>query len=252
MAANETQTEELNNQIIELQEKIAQLTTAPVNYGIIDNTDTLSKHEYETETAHFGYWLYMPENAETSEKPLPMIVFLHSGNGTGTNLDQLVNFDYGMARYLYEGRLQPNAVIVMPQSPNGWTKDYDQLFEFITAMADIYNVDKSRISLTGVSRGGIATFEMLLRYDDYFFRAMPIASAGNADLCKNIKTPLWIVHGENDTGMGFSVIDIDRLINENGGTCKLQMLPGAGHTGQYVYYEDPEVMAWLTGEDLNT
>ena len=243
MAANQTQIDELMERVQTLETELSYRQTE----DIIAETNTMTKHKYQSDTASFQYWLYQPNYPENGDKQLPMIVSLHSGNGTGTNLDQLVNFDYGLCRDLYEGHVSPNAIILMPQSPTGWTKDYEALFELIDAVADEYNVDKSRIAITGVSRGGIATFEMLKRYDDYFFRAMPIASATDPESAAYIKTPLWIIHGELDTGMGFSVVEAERLITKHGGDCRLQMLPGVGHSGQQIYYEDPTALKWLTG-----
>ena len=215
----------------------------------IDNTFTMEKYQYKSDTAEFGYWLYLPNLPGDENEQLPLIVSLHSGNGTGRNLDQLIDYDNGMARFLHNGLLRPNAIILMPQSPTGWTRDYDDLMELIEYIANEYNVDKKKISLTGVSRGGVATFEMVIQYPNYFSAAVPIASAVDWGRCNVIKTPMRIYHGAGDTGMGFSVVEAEKVINNNGGQCELFLLKGVGHSGQFVYYEnDYGVIEWMTSQ----
>lgn len=221
----------------------------------IQNSHTMTKNHYISDTCDFEYWLYNP-NLYSNEK-MPLIVSLHGGNGTGRNLDQLVNYDEGFCTYLYEGKTFPNAIVLMPQSPTGWTRDYDDLMELIEYIVKEYDINRSRIYITGVSRGGVATYEMLKLYPNYFAAAMPIASATYPYTCKDIKTPMRIYHGEYDlrnTGgtvsMGDSVIAVEKLINENGGNCELFILPGVGHSGQFIYWdtENYDAMEWLLSQ----
>ena len=229
--------------------------------SLISGTMVKEHYDGSSSSSTYNYWIYRPENFDIYGEKLPLIVSLHGGNGTGTNLDQLHSYDEGFCKYIYEGKTAPEAVVLMPQSPSGWWFKYsDQgeiegckgLLELIEYVAYNNNIDKSRIYITGVSRGGVATFLMLRHCPDYFAAAMPIASATKPALCAGIKTPIRIYHGRYDlqndeTHMGNSVITATDIINNSGGNCELIIIEGIGHSGQFVYYdtENYDAMEWL-------
>lgn len=213
--------------------------------------------------ASYGYWIYVPDSYnQLSDGQMPLIVSLHGANGTGVTLERMLNCDIGMATFLYQKKTSPNAIVLMPQSPTCWWYGYNVaqeqegcagLMELIEHIVEAYNVDRDRIYLTGVSRGGMVTYRMLLYYPDYFAAAMPIASAGDPNECASIKTPLRIYHGEQDLSpmlMGPSVLAIAENISGNGGTCELYILEGVAHGGQHIYYDTKnyDAMEWLLAQ----
>lgn len=228
---------------------------------LISGAMVKKRYEGGTRENTFDYWLYTPESFGEGDVQLPLIVSLHSGNGTGTDLDNLHLYDEGLCQYIYRGVTAPNAVVIMPQSPSGWWFHYgpqgedtgcDGLMELIEHVVKTCNIDRDRIYITGVSRGGCATFLMVRRFPYYFAGAMPIASATNPYLCASIKTPMRIYHGREDLRtdelhMGNSVVAAEKIINENGGNCQLFILDGVGHGGQFVYwdYDNYDAMSWL-------
>ena len=149
--------------------------------------------------------------------------------------------------YLVQGKIHPNAVILAPQSPNGWTSGWEDLMELIEFIVQEYNIDRTRISVTGSSRGGVCTFELIMRYPDYFASAMPINSSTYTNNCNKIKTPVRIYHGGQDYGMGFAVVAANDIINSNGGQSELIMFDWVGHGCQFIYYQEKyDVYNWLT------
>lgn len=216
----------------------------------IANTHIFTDGSYKTSNITFNYYLYDP-NLD-NEEHMPLIVSLHGGKGTGNNLERLVSVDKGLCRFISEGLVYPNAVVLMPQSKNGWTSNYSDLMELIEYIVDEYDIDKDRIYLTGISAGGVGAFQMLIKYPNYFAAAVPVAAAVPSYSCKVIKIPVRIYHGSLDTGMGFSVIDADKVMNDNGGQSELVMLKGKGHEIQFVYYdEEYDIFDWLLEHRLS-
>jgi len=195
-----------------------------------------------------GYWLYKPY--ETDEK-MPLVIYLHGKDGCGSNLDRLMKIQ-GIPQYINEGKIYPNAVVISPQCPSGssWTNQADAVMELIEAVVAEENIDRSRISLTGASLGGIGTFNIAIKNPSYFSAIVPVCGSVSAAKCSVLNNvPVKIYHGTRDTGMGFSVKDAAVIIAENGGNCELNMLEGKGHEIRYVYYDDTyHVLDWMISQ----
>lgn len=195
-----------------------------------------------------GYWLYKPY--ETDEK-MPLVIYLHGKDGCGSNLDRLMKIQ-GIPQYINEGKIYPNAIVISPQCPTGssWTSQANAVMEVIEAVVAEHNIDRSRISLTGASLGGIGTFNIAIKNPNYFSAIVPVCASVSAAKC-NVLTnvPVKIYHGTRDTGMGFSVKDAAVVIAQNGGNCELNMLEGKGHEIRYVYCDDTyNVLDWMISQ----
>ena len=195
-----------------------------------------------------GYWLYKPY--ETEEK-MPLVIYLHGKDGCGSNLDRLMKIQ-GIPQYINEGKIYPNAIVISPQCPSGssWTSQANAVMELIESVVADENIDRSRISLTGASLGGIGTFNIAIKNPSYFSAIVPVCGSVSAAKCNVLNdVAVKIYHGTRDTGMGFSVKDAAVVITENGGNCELNMLEGKGHEIRYVYYDDTyNVLDWMISQ----
>ena len=80
-----------------------------------------------------SYLLYEP--AEVSEN-LPLIVYLHGGSGKGDDLSLLTSVD-GLPEYLADGKVAPDAYVVMPQLTSdhkGWVDVGGDIMKLIGAL----------------------------------------------------------------------------------------------------------------------
>lgn len=213
-----------------------------VNYTMEQKSAMLSNGK------SMGYWLYKPY--ETDEK-MPLVIYLHGKDGCGSNLDRLMKIE-GIPQYIDQGKIYPNAIVISPQCPTGssWTNQANAVMELIETVVAEQNIDRSRISLTGASLGGIGTFNIAIKNPTYFSAIVPVCgsvSAGKCSVLNNV--PVKIYHGTKDTGMGFSVKDAAVVIAQNGGNCELNMLEGKGHEIRYVYYDDTfNVLDWMISQ----
>jgi predicted peptidase len=145
--------------------------------------------------------LYVPPEAANPAEPRPLILFLHGAGESGTNNVAQVN--QNIDNLLAEAK-QRGAFLYAPQTNNGWgpatTIDYTMLM--INGALIPYNVDASRLYVTGLSMGGGGVWNMLNRYPDRFAAAVPIAAVSPASgfLSANLlDDAIWAFHARNDT-----------------------------------------------------
>ena len=61
------------------------------------------------------------------------------------------------------------------------------LKELIDNVIESYNVDKNKVSITGISMGGFGTWEMGISYPDLFSAMAPICGGGLSWRCDSLK-----------------------------------------------------------------
>jgi predicted peptidase len=146
--------------------------------------------------------LYIPPAAiGSSAMPRPFIVFLHGGGGAGTDNMRQLNQDIADLAYEAERR---GAFLYAPQAPLNWRPR--SITDYVVTMVDRaltdYDVDPTRLYLSGYSSGGGGTWNMLSRYPKRFAAAVPVSpvSAEPDFLPANlIGQPLAVFHARNDS-----------------------------------------------------
>ena len=192
-----------------------------------------------------GYWIYAPEDYE--EKNYPMIVFLHGSGEVGSTLE-----DYAFGELTKNGK-EYGAVIMMPRlDGKSWANDevMTDLMSLILEVAEEYKIDKSRISISGHSLGGIGTYAMIIKYPNFFSAAAPISGRMeiNDDNIEKLKnTPIWAYHGALDETVPYD-LDVE-LINEivrAGGNAQMTTLTNWGHGIVSKVISNDGLIDWLT------
>jgi dienelactone hydrolase len=104
-----------------------------------------------------------------------------------------------------------------------------------------------RVYVTGISMGGFATWETLIRYPEKFAAAIPVCGGGDvshADRIKNI--PIWAFHGANDSTVPVQCSrSMVEMIERAGGHPRYTEYPGVGHNSWDCAYAEPELLSWL-------
>ncbi len=209
--------------------------------------------------------------------PWPLI--LEVSPGAITDMEAAVRLVEGMAA---DAMAAGHACIVARpagRGPGSVYQNYGEVdvFEVIDRIDATRGIDRDRISVTGASMGGAATWYLISHYPDRFAAAAPFCGycdyrlwekpggltfpmqaweepswqgRSAALLVENLRhIPVWIVHGAWDRAVGGGVPvehsrQMARLLEERGFTHEYTELPETGHdTG------DPElraaVIAWL-------
>lgn len=128
------------------------------------------------------------------------------------------------------------------------TSDLKAVRELIDQMINEFPIDQNRIYITGLSMGGMGTFEMVHRYPNLFAAAMPICGGGDTTRytsdAKN--TPFWIFHGEDDV-----VVKVDEsrkmksALEERGYKVKYTEYPGVNHNSWDNAFAEAEFLSWM-------
>lgn len=180
---------------------------------------------------------------------LPLVVFLHGAGRRGEdNVQQLKGFPEQMASVRWRHRF--SCLILAPQCPADahWSDCMVELEELIDHVLGEYNVDRSRVYLTGLSMGGFGSWELAARRPEVFAAFVPICGGGNPRWASGIaEIPVWAIHGDVD-----DVVPVERsremveAVLQCGGTVKYSELSGVGHDSWTATYADPDgVISWM-------
>ena len=191
-----------------------------------------------------NYLLNLPKNY--NDVQLPLIIMLHGAGERGDDYAKLST--HGVAKYIEQGRNIP-AVVIAPQCPEEyiWNHLTVELKELIDFVISEYNVDKNKVSITGLSMGGYGTWEMGMSYPGFFSALAPVCGGGVSWRAYVIgKTPVWAFHGDSDNVVPInnSYEMCDRL-KAAGGNVKLTVFHGVQHNSWEPAYEETKLIEWL-------
>jgi predicted peptidase len=215
------------------------------------------------------YRVLYPDHYDRTKK-YPLILFLHGAGERGDdNEKQLV---HGARLFLKdENRKSFPAIVVIPQCPEDsfWATvkvdrsvqplkfDFDYnaapqwplvaANELVKKIASEEAVDKSRIYITGLSMGGMGTFESVYRYPELYAAALPICGGADANAYdKRVnKTAFWIFHGADDAVVNVNLsremqAKLKSLKAEN----RYSEYPGVNHNSWDNAFADPAFLSW--------
>ena len=153
----------------------------------------------------------------------------------------------------------------MPQCPldtrwvdTDWTLDAHEIpkepsqtlqlaHDLLLQTLDKFQIDSSRIYVTGLSMGGFAVWDIIARYPDLFAAAIPICGGGDVNTVETIKNiPIWAFHGKQDR-----VVKPQRSRNmimslrQSGAKPKYTEYPNVAHGSWKPAYEEPNLLEWL-------
>ena len=227
------------------------------------------KHTFKSSDGfNLPYRILYPEGFNADRK-YPLILVLHGAGERGSdNEKQLVHgsrlFVDSLVRKKYP------AIVVFPQCPEDsyWSSvsidrgksplvlDFDYtrpitppLKAAIELVEDIVgkgSVDEGKVYITGLSMGGMGTFEAVHRYPRLFAAALPICGGGDTDRYRKVKTPFWIFHGSDDAvvGVDYSRVMVERL-KDLDVKVKYTEYPGVNHNSWDSAFAEPDFLTWM-------
>ncbi|MXY23110.1 MAG: prolyl oligopeptidase family serine peptidase [Acidobacteria bacterium] len=182
------------------------------------------------------YAVSVPDGYDPDGEPRPLVLALHPGGITGAY--------YGSRnlRGIFEPGLRGlGAVMVAPDVPTRrWNSDVANrgVMALLQQVVDTYNIDRSRILVTGFSLGGAGTWFFAGQHPDFFTGAIPIAGrASDLDPEAFGDMPIHIIHSRADEVVPFEPAEaaFDQL-EAAGHPVAFTPLEGVGHfnMGSYV------------------
>ena len=192
------------------------------------------------------YLLYLPKEYGTVEKDWPLIVFLHGIGERGDDINKVKM--HGPPKLIEEGR-EFEFIVVSPQCPGTawWTNCNEKVMALIDDVCEKYNVDQSRIYLTGLSMGGYGTWSVACTYPERFAAIAPICGGGLPITAQSLKdVPVWAFHGAKDPVVPLSQSEgMVEAVKKVGGDARLTVYPEAEHDSWTVTYENDELYKWF-------
>ncbi|MGB5238347.1 MAG: PHB depolymerase family esterase [Flavobacteriaceae bacterium] len=221
-------------------------------YGCSGQPNLLEDHLETNNRETLKYYLYFPEDyAQQSDEEYGLLLFLHGGGEAGGTLENLQTG--GPPKMIVEGQQFP-FLILAPQHPHKrlfWnTRAVMQLLEHVLKE---YRIDRKRVYLSGLSRGGTAAWEMAVQYPDTFaalavvcgMSPLPYASWINKEM------PIWVFHGEEDRVIHISESDtMVRKLRQLGYDVNYTKYPGLGHNAWDRAYQTDSLYTWLSRQSL--
>jgi predicted peptidase len=203
-----------------------------------------------TQTVGLNHWLYLPPDYET-QNVWPLIIFLHGYGERGSDLE-LVN-KHGLPKRI-AARDEFPFIIASPQCPitSHWPEQVTELNALLDHLIASYNVDTTRVYLTGLSMGGYGTWFFASRYPERFAAIAPICGGGGWWMTNALKTiPAWVFHGDADPTVPLheSEIMVERIRNA-GGDVMFTVYPGVAHDSWTETYNNPKLYEWFLSHQL--
>jgi len=227
-----------------------------------------AQYVHQGKTLH--YRILKPIDFDPSQQ-YPLHLFLHGAGERGS--DNEAQLAHGSSLFIEQSAKFP-AIVIFPQCPEddywaqtsysrneqtsenqfvfpessspGWAMD--AVIALLQTQLQENYIDKHRIYLSGLSMGGMGTFELLARQPDVFAAATPICGGTNI---QNIKTwahnlPLWIFHGDEDNVVParYSKVVVEALIRQ-GIEPRFSLYPGVGHNSWDNAFSEPDLFSWI-------
>ena len=232
----------------------------------------LSQYASKTYTAADGltlpYRILFPDGYEDGKK-YPLILVLHGAGERGSDNEKQLT--HGGKLFLDSAvRKKYEAIVVFPQCPaeNYWASvqidrtktpyvlDFDYTrpvtqplsaaIELVRQLIRDEKVDERCVYITGLSMGGMGTFEAVYRNPGLFAAALPICGGGDTEHYRKVKTPFWIFHGTDD-----AVVDVkySRAMMEKLKDLKVKVkyteYPGVNHNSWDNAFAEPRFLRWM-------
>jgi len=172
------------------------------------------------------YLAYTPEG--TDIKNLPLVIALHGHGGQGKSMMKMTDFNYLAEKEKF--------VVVYPDGMDkGWNDGrleiedgtkYDDV-KFISALIDklelVYNIDSSRVFVTGMSNGGIFSLYLAFKLSHKILAIAPVT----ANIPENISADY---KPENPVSLMLINGTADLLVNYDGGDVGFKIFKSRGRT----------------------
>ena len=139
-------------------------------FGLNDWHFTYYRTQYEG--LQRDYWLYVPDGQELTDEASSVILCLHGSGGNGEDMIFRANWQSVAAAN--------NCIVIYPSSlyvygqQHYWMnidKETNYLAHLVEEVCEKYNVDRSRIYVTGFSNGSGMAQNMAVKYSDVFAAA---------------------------------------------------------------------------------
>jgi phospholipase/carboxylesterase len=224
---------------------LARLAEPPrENTGIV--------HDHNEPGSRGGFSLYVPEYY-TAERAWPLVMALHGGSGNGRGF---------LWSWLRDARSY-GAILIAPTATGGAAKstwalmgedtDTPNLTRILDSVRSRFNIDPTKMLLTGMSDGGTFCYVSGLESASPFTHLAPVSAtfhplmAEMADAERLKGLPVYLVHGRLDWMFPVQVArQTSQLLSAAGADVTYRELDDLSHC--YPREMNAEILSWLSSE----
>ncbi len=209
---------------------------------VISNTlENFSRRPIGSTIANFSYLEHLPVEYGQTTVQAPLIIYLHGGGGnlefTNTKdptlaLEAVID-NYGIPKLIEDGEWDNTLpfVVLAPHLGAVPSAGYkERLNAFVEYAIRAYDIDSSRVYLTGYSQGGFLSAAYAKDFPEKIaaIAAVSPAFADNVDptvnnFCDIERVPLWMFHATNDEVIPFN--NSIKVYNSILNSCQPEVLP---------------------------
>src|SRR4051794_28334589 len=153
------------------------------------------------------YRLFEPQGLPTGQKA-PLVLFLHGMGDSGTDNIAQTRLMGGLVNATQSG--QYASYVLAPQiDTHSWFQSFSSTpteamkltIDALKKGINTENIDTSRVYVTGLSMGGMGTWDILGREPKMFAAAVPMSGGADLKTASKIKdVPIWAFHGGGELG----------------------------------------------------
>jgi predicted peptidase len=244
-----------------------------LRYIFIGMFEGFDSHMFIGTELRMPYRLLIPKALDPGRR-LPLVLFFHGSGERGD--DNQKQLHHGVGRFATPASQSEHPCFVLaPQCPTHldnqpitWTGERDRMrslklapeaaiplrtaLEIVIAIQAKFPIDTDRVYVTGISMGGFASWEALIRDPQKFAAAIPVCGGGDARFARQIAhLPVWAFHGANDSTVPAQCSrEMIEMIKKAGGHPRYTEYPGVGHNSWDRAYAEPELLSWLFSQCL--
>lgn len=193
-------------------------------------------------------WIFpfVEYSANKTDRKIPLIIQLHGAGERGFGKEDLALVDvHGFSKLIKDSEYE--CIFVMPQCPpdSFWAAKVESIIKFVEQLIKEYNVDESRVYLTGLSMGGYGTWFTAMAKPDLFAAIAPVCGGGMAWNADVLNMPIWTFHGsDDDTVSPYQTDEMVEKLEALGKNVKYTRLDGVKHNS-WDYAYNKELVEWF-------
>ena len=193
----------------------------------------------------YDFWVYTPEDYESTKDTLPVVLFLHGASLCGHDLNRVRR--YGPLHAIQKG-YTIRALIIAPQNPGGAWKP-QKVNDVLDWTLEHYKADTTRIYVLGMSLGGYGTLDYAGTYPQRVAAAMALCGGSTLKDMQGLgQLPLWILHGTADRAVNIS--QSKRVVEalqkqDNDKRLRYDWLAGQSHSALCRLFYMEKTYEWL-------
>ena len=199
-----------------------------------------------TTKLELNYILQLPTN---QKEKFPLLIFLHGSGERGTDLSIVKNH----SPFTYQNLIKSPVALLAPQCPSDIWWNTTAVYQLINEIISKYNIDKSRIYLTGLSMGGWGTWKLAEEHPELFAAIAPVCAPVDRTMVYDVEKlknlPIRIYHGAlDDVVLPVNAIEIYQELKKINTNSDLTLFSNDNHNSWDSTYSDPKFYEWLLAQ----